>query len=580
MIMQDVVFITPNMGGELAEEAIGTLQLATILSNHGINCEVLPFFLIGSVSDFEGFLSNAMSILADRQPKIVSFYTRCDTYHIDLALARKIKELCKNTYVVFGGPQSDITAEETIRQIPYVDYVCCGEGEHTIYPFFSSLMADKPDVSVPGLVYRCDGKVIKNPRPVLMQDLDHLPLIDYSFFRHSQKKLSTDRYYFPIDVGRGCPFGCTYCSTKTFWGRKYRVKSPERIYQEIKAVRERFGVTHFAFAHDMFTLNRNTVIRTCELLRTLDFPIQWKCSARLDCIDPELIDIMAEAGMERIFIGIETGSPRMQKLINKNLKLDRAVQILSYLKEKGVNTTASFIYGFPEETEEDLSQTLGLIRDLLALKTVAVQAHLCTFLSGTELSDRYISQMTRTEQYSDVTGNFAIEQCRDLIDGHPELFLHMLEYKTDLRTRLQYFKIFLYMWQITQPVYQYLAEQYPQERLIDMYFDFCDANMAVLEEIVDLPSSEWFSRLIAEDAFPKRFTEDKNYDIIQDYYRMRVTETSEAVKKGEPVSGIFCFPPKEREKDKKLQEYKRCIAVVSWADGKRTTSVYPLPPKS
>lgn len=578
--MCDVVFITPNMGGELAEEAIGTLQLATILKNEGIQCELLPFFMIGSVSDFDGFLSNAMSMLKQRQPKIVSFYTRCDSYHIDLRLAQRIKTQMPDTYVVFGGPQSDITAEETIRQIPYVDFVCCGEGETTIYPFFSSLLNGAPDVSVAGLVYRNEGNVVKNPRPVLMEDLDNLPLIDYSFFRHTQDESdsdrTSDRWYFPIDVGRGCPFGCTYCSTKTFWGRKYRVKSPERIYQEIKAVHEQFGVTQFAFAHDMFTLNRKTVIRTCELLRTLDFPIRWKCSARLDCIDPELIDIMADAGMERIFIGIETGSPRMQKLINKNLKLDNAVQIMAYLKEKRVSTTASFIYGFPEETETDLSQTLHLMRELLALRTVAVQTHLCTFLSGTELSDRYISEMTRSEHYSDVTGNFAIEECRDLIDGHPELFLHMLEYKTDLRTRLQYFKIFIFMWWHMQPVYQYLSEKYPDDRLIDMYYDFVDANRAVLEDILNWKSTKWVDHLIPQDQLPHKFSNDENYDIIQDLYRLKIMERSPEIKAGGSANAVFCFRPKERIKKQSLRDYQRCVAIVNWEKGKQTVMAYPL----
>ena len=561
--MFDVVFITPNMRGDIAEEVMGTLQLATILKKEGINCDILQFFRIGDLSDFGKFMDNAMKMLDERKPKVISFYTRCDSYHIDLKLAEQIKKRWNDVYVVFGGPQSDITAKETVEQIPYVDFVCCGEGENTIYPFFSSLLNGEPDLSVPGLVYREAGEVKKNPRPVLMEDLDSLPLIDYSFFRFTQNDGKSDRTYFPIDVGRGCPFGCTYCSTKTFWGRKYRLKSPQRIFEEVKVVHEKFGVNRFTFAHDMFTLNRNKVVETCDLLHSVDFPIDWKCCARLDCIDKELIDIMMDAGMKRIFIGIETGSPRMQKLINKNLKLDNAVEMIAYLKSKGISTTASFIHGFPDETEEDLSQTMALIRELLKLKSVDVQTHLCTFLAGTELAERYQSVMTRAEQYSDVTGNFAVEECEDLIEAHPDLFMHMLEYKSELRTRLRYFKVFFRMWRFMQPVYQYISEKYPEERLIDMYFDFVEANEDFLKQIKNVESGTWFKDLLCQDHFVEKFSDDENYDLISDYYRLKIMERSEEVRNGGSVTDIYCFSPSERKRCLYLQDYKRCIAVVT-----------------
>lgn len=562
-VMCDVVFITPNMNGDIAEEVIGTLQLATILQEKGISCEILQFFRIGDLSDFATFVDNAMLMLEERNPKVISFYTRCDCYHIDLKLAKCIKERWNDKYVVFGGPQSDIMSVETIEQIPYVDYVCCGEGEMTIYPFFSSLMEGKPDLSVDGLVYRDGAKVQKNPRPVLIEDLDSLPFIDYSFFRFVNNNEKADRGYFPIDVGRGCPFACTFCSTKTFWGRKYRLKSPKRIFEEVMRAHEKFGVRRFAFAHDMFTLNRDKVIETCDLLRTVDFPIDWKCSARLDCIDKELIDIMMAAGMKRIFIGIETGSPRMQKLVNKNLKLDNAVEMLAYLKSKGVSTTASFIYGFPEETEEDVSQTMALIRELLKLKSVDVQTHLLTFHAGTELSVRYSSEVIRSKTYSDVTKNFAIDECEEIIDAHPDLFMHMTEYKTELRTRLQYFKLFFRMWRFMQPVYQYISEKYAPERLIDMYFDFADANEETLKQNHDVASGEWFRNLLYRDRFIEKFADDENYDLISDYYRLKQIETAEEIQNGGSITEILCFSPSERKRCASLQDYKRCIAIVT-----------------
>lgn len=561
--MCEVVFVTPNINGDIAEEVYGTLQLATILKGQGVKCEVLQFFRFGDTSDFECFIERAMSMLDERSPQIISFYTRCDTYHIDLELARRIKERWSDVYVVFGGPQSDITSVETLEQIPYVDFVCCGEGETTVYPFFLSLLKGEPDLSVDGLVYRQEGEVKSNPRPKLIDDLDGLPKIDYSFLNYIPQDGKKDRTYFPIDVGRGCPFGCTYCSTKTFWGRKYRLKSPQRICDEMRDVHKQLGLTHFAFVHDMFTLNRNKVIETCNLLRELDFEMDWKCCARLDCIDKELVDIMVDAGMERIFIGIETGSPRMQKLINKNLKLDNAIEMIDYIKSRGISITASFMYGFPDENEEDLSLTLSLIRDLLKLKKVDVQTHLCTFLAGTELAEKYLSEMTRTKQYSDVTGDYAIEECEALIDAHPDLFMHMLEYKTELRSRLKYFKMFVAVWSLLQPVYQYISEKYPEDHLIDMYYDFADANEEILSQLDGVRGIEWFGTFLQKDCFVKKFVNDENYDIMADFYRLKTAEHSEEVKNGGSIMDVYCFSPSEIKRTQYLQEYKRGLFVVT-----------------
>ena len=132
--MYDVVFITPNVPGNFKKESLGTLLLATILKEKGVSCKVLPFGKIGNVFAFDSFLEAALRKIEDLQPKIVSLYTRCDTYHVSLRLAEQIKARWSHIHIVLGGPQSDTTSTDVVQQLPYVDYVCCGEGETTIYP--------------------------------------------------------------------------------------------------------------------------------------------------------------------------------------------------------------------------------------------------------------------------------------------------------------------------------------------------------------------------------------------------------------------------------------------------------------
>ncbi|MBE6934492.1 MAG: B12-binding domain-containing radical SAM protein [Ruminococcaceae bacterium] len=354
-------------------------------------------------------------------------------------------------------------------------------------------------------------------------------MVDYSLLKYAKNSAGRTEGLFPIDAGRGCPFGCSYCSTKTFWGRKYRLKSPRRIAEEIQQIHEHFGATQFNFEHDMFTMNKKSITETCRLIKSFDFKIFWRCSARIDCIDEALIDTMFDAGMRILYIGIETGSARMQKIINKNLDLNIVLPMLSYIRKKGVSVVTSFIYGFPEETEEDISATIALIGEIAKIGGVQIHTHLCTFLAGTELWERFHSQMTPTDIHSNITGDFALKSCMDIVEEHPEVFPHFMEYHTELRSKLVYFQEFISSWVALQPVYAYLSSHYPKTDLFTMYNDFVKANEAILH-------NDAAAYTPSEDLYPDKFAEDKNYDLILEYRRYLALKNAETT---EPVIDAF-----------------------------------------
>lgn len=512
--MADVVFVTPNLDGYATKAPVGTLLLATILNRAGIDAKVLPFYHFGDIKVFDRFIENATQKVLSHKPSIVSFYTRCDTYHISIRLAQHIKMTAPGVYIVFGGPQADIVADDTLTAIPEVDFICCGEGETTIVPFFSSLISGRPDLTTPGLAFRDGERIVHGPRPALVEDLDTLPAIDYSLLEYHAHDLPAEAYdLFPIDVGRGCPFSCTFCSTNTFWGRKYRLKSADRIISEIKEIHQRFGVTSINFVHDMFTLDRKKVFQICEKLKRIGFPLSWRCSARVDCLDRELVDAMVDAGMTSIFVGIESGSARMQKEIRKNLKLGDAVEKLSYISSKGVAITASFIFGFPNETEEDFSQTIGLMVKLRKIPRLKLQHHLFTFFSGTALTNQYMSQIQRSTAFSDITGEVAVRECEGLISRNPKLFTHFLEFKSDFRDKIKYFPQFFGCWKIRHPVYDYLAQHYYTDCYCDMLYDFSDCNWALLSV------QKTYQDIMRQDRFLDKFSGDPHYAMLKEISR-------------------------------------------------------------
>ena len=564
--MADVVFVTPNFGGWVKDEPVGTLLLATIVRNANIPVEVLQFRHFGDADHFACFISSAVDKILAKNPRIVSFYTRCDTYHISIKIAQCLKQLRKDIYIVYGGPQADLSAEDTLREIPQVDYVCCGEGENTIVPFFTSLLAGQVNHTIDGLVYRDGENIVKNPRPQMIADLDTLPEIDYSLLDFSDEEGLGMQGSFPVDVGRGCPFSCTFCSTKTFWGRNYRLKSAERIISEIKHIHEKFGIVNFSFEHDMLTLNRQKIIDICRMLKDIGFPIQWGCSARTDCLDKELIDIMVDAGMAFLFVGIETGSPRMQKLIRKKLKLGDVLETMEYVSKKGIVGRASFIYGFPNETEEDFSQSMLLMMRLSKLPGIAVLTHFCTFFGGTELTNEYYGRIDRATVLSSATGEVAVKDCEDIISAHPVLFPHYFEFKSEFREKVKYYPYFFRCWRALRPVYEYLAAKYDQSRLCDMLYDFTEANLELLQREKD------FKVIILQDQFLHRFAEDEKYELLKEV--MRFLLWKQDVKNGSRE--VFGFDVNALLAGKKVEQLENRMSFVTYtrnAEGKSRYSV-------
>ena len=552
--MADVVFVVPSFRGYISENFIGTILLTTILKNNGVNAEILGFHDFGTLDDFDPFIENAIETIKNKHPRIVSFYTRCDTYLVTLKLAERIRAELKDIYIVFGGPQSDLSAKETMEYISSVDYICCGEGETTVYPFFSSLLKNTPNLTVPGLVYRDGDKIIKNPRPAVIEDLDTLPELDYSLFYDNRLNDGEDVYRFPVDVGRGCPFSCTFCSTKTFWNRRYRLKGAQRIVKEIKDVHEKFGVTEFSFKHDMFTMDKKRVSEVCKLLKTLDFPIKWSCSARVDCIDRELIDTMVDAGMYLLYVGVESGSPRIQEIINKRLKLDGVTDLLKYIASKGVGVTASLIFGFPEETEEDFSQTISFIKDIVDHPNIRIKVNMCTFFPGTEITTKYSHLLTRSSVLTNQTNDRAVEECSEYIEKYPSLFPQYHEYKTELREKMELFPDFFKFWKPLSPIYHYISTKYKKDRLCDMYFDFAKSNEEML--------AQHFKRTIyvfKNDKFIDSFKDDEKYTLIKEIQRYLIWK----MESKEEAVDIFGFDVEKLEKTYSLDGIEEKAMLVS-----------------
>jgi radical SAM superfamily enzyme YgiQ (UPF0313 family) len=403
---------------------IGLLTLAAILEAKGYEVEVIDFgnLILNRTIDLdENFPHHAAEYIKSKGGDIVGFSSRCDNYLFSLRIAEQFRHIAPSTPIVFGGPQATITDVASLENFSFITCILRHEAELSLPPLLEALAANQSLTKVPGLVYRSAGKVAKNPDPPLIKDLDEIPM---PAFKHFPIKTLTAM---PIEVGRGCPFGCTFCVTNRYFNQRYRLKSADRIIDEVTLLQGQYGFKKFHFIHDMLTANRRLILQLCERIKERNIQIEWTCSARTDCVDRELLESMHAAGCRDMYFGIETGSQRLQKVVNKNLKLDSVYPVVDLCADLGISTVTSFITGFPEEKEEDVEATLRMLLEL-SPKVSTVQLHLYSPTPGTPLNDKFSDRLTYTGYISDFGFGSALSKTDEqMVVAHPDIFTNYFQ---------------------------------------------------------------------------------------------------------------------------------------------------------
>ncbi|MBW1742167.1 MAG: radical SAM protein [Deltaproteobacteria bacterium] len=294
-------------------------------------------------------------------PEIVGITSMTPTFHDDLAIARVSHEL--GIKVVMGGPQINAMPEETM-QFEFVDLAVRGEGEYPMLKIIQAIDNNLPFSDVPGIVYRDgDGRVIMTP-PFIHDDLDELPppardLLPYERYAAiiSRGRLTT------LCPGRGCPFRCGFCFKQPS-DQKIRFRSPEVVADEMEEVIDRYGIQEINFVSDTFTLKKSFVEGLCEELLSRGIKVSWIAPTRVDSVTPELLGLMKKAGCRSLRFGIESGSEKILRLMNKDTDKKHTVRVFRWAKEAGLETFAYLIIGYLQETEKEIKETLAFVKEL------------------------------------------------------------------------------------------------------------------------------------------------------------------------------------------------------------------------
>ena len=415
-----------NVRQVASEPQLGLLSLAAVLEGkgHGVRIVDLNRVYLEYASDlnahnFRDFAQIAAQAVACSHAAVYGFGSICSSYPLTIRIASALKGLLPEATVLLGGPQASVVDVETLQAFPCVDLVLRGEAEGSLPVLLNELERHRRLDSVPGLTFRDGARIYRNASSPVIQDLDLLPALAYHLFEGFDRLVKV-----PLEIGRGCPFACTFCSTNDFFRRRFRLKTPERVLAEMRNIAEAYSFRSFDLVHDMFTVDRRRVVEFCHAMIGSKEGFKWSCSARTDCVDEELLVLMSHSGCDGIFFGIEVGSSRMQQIIDKHLDLDQAERIVETAERLGIRTTVSLITGFPDETRDDLRGTLRVFMHAVRCPSSQPQLNLLAPLAATPIYAKYEHDLTLEDLCSDMSHQGKLQNQDDLllIKRYPSIF--------------------------------------------------------------------------------------------------------------------------------------------------------------
>lgn len=280
-----------------------------------------------------------------------------------LRIAKIAKELNPKTRVVLGGPHASFMYRQILEYYP-VDVVVIGEGEITALELIRAIETDSSLSAVKGIAYQENGRVAVTESRPFIKDLDSLPFPShqqFDFKRYEKEGVDVDKQLVDIITSRGCPFKCLFCSSCKFWGKTWRFRSIKNIVDELEFLKRNYAINAFNFSDDIFTMRQDNVIALCKEIIERRLKISWFAQSRVNCVSYQMLEWMKKAGCKTVAYGIESGSPKILKTIDKDITVEEAIEAFRITKEVGLNADAFFMVGNPGETEGTIKETCALI---------------------------------------------------------------------------------------------------------------------------------------------------------------------------------------------------------------------------
>ena len=373
--MKKILFIIYDNGSKNNELPLATAYLSSVLRNAGYSITLYN-------SDIYHYSDQHLTDYLDKNNfdfVMLSFIGGYWQYKQFVRISNSINKSVnrKNFYYIIGGHGPSPDPEYFLRK-GSVDFIVIGEGERTILELCSVLgkVGEEYLLQVNGIAYLKNNRLIMTKPRDLIQDLDSIPFPAWDLFPIEHyvslsypNSKRTDRTMSVLS-SRGCIFNCAFCF-RIVDGIRFR--SPKNVVEEIKLLKEKYGITYIIFADELFMGVPKRTKEMCDAFIASDLDIHFSCDGRLNFATPETLKLMKKAGCVYITYGIESFDNQVLKDMNKNLTTDIIDKGLSETIKAGISPGVNIIFGNIGDNQKILKKGVDLIlkyTDLSELRTV------------------------------------------------------------------------------------------------------------------------------------------------------------------------------------------------------------------
>jgi anaerobic magnesium-protoporphyrin IX monomethyl ester cyclase len=348
---------------------IGMYYIGAVLKEKHYDVEILNWCRINETPE------EIEKILSEKKPDVIGFSILQANRWGGIEIAGIAKKIHPNVKIVFGGVTPTFLWKHFLTHFPEIDIVVIGEGEYTFLHLVEFFKKDKEQnlEDIHGIAYRKNNEIVRTAPAEPVHDLDTLPApANYFEYRH-------------LSLTRGCPGKCTFCGSPKFWGPKVRFHSVNYFVDELERLYNK-GIRFFYFSDDTFSVDKQRVIEICKKILEKRLDIAWVAISRVNTMNEEILYWMRKAGCIQISYGVESGSEKIRRFLNKKITTDKIENAFAMTVNYGILPRAYFIYGCPGENRETVQETIDLIKKI---KPLVIHFFVLSLFPGTQLYEDY-----------------------------------------------------------------------------------------------------------------------------------------------------------------------------------------------
>lgn len=326
-------------------------------------------------------------VLTMAQPRIIGLTTMTATSARAYQLAEMVKKIDPQAIVVAGGIHATVLPEEPLSH-GAIDIVVRGEGEITFDILIRKIINEQDYRDVLGITYCDNGNPVSTQSRPLIKSLDSLPPFPYHLFQKNKDKYPG---FFSVQTSRGCPYACVFCSQRSMTGRTYRYLSTPRALSEITTLVEVYNADVIRIMDDNIAANKRRLLDLLDAIIAsgLHKKTSFEAPMRADNMDQEIAEKLKEANFSMVSFGLETGSERLMKLINKGETVNQVVRAIELAAAKKLPAATTLIFGLPTETRSERWAGIKLVG---RLPLDSVRFNILTPYPGTPIYETLVKE--------------------------------------------------------------------------------------------------------------------------------------------------------------------------------------------